>query len=173
MRDRSAALVDVMSFLFLFAIVVFITATDGALKPPASPPRFLSVSVTAVTHQASGFRLGCSERGAAEEDKAISLAVFLRVPGNAFASADTSAEHCYPGEASNTGTAFLRLLLEERVTPDAILLFVSGIGQAEWLGDAFFMDIEVHGNDFCYRQSHHLILGSAIPLVLERGGSCT
>lgn len=172
MRDRSAALVDVMSFLFLFAIVVFITATDGALKPPANPQRFLSISVTTVTPKASGFRLGCSERGAAENSETISLAVYLRMPGQAFAPADVAAEQCYPDEASNAGTAYLRLLFNDGVTPDAIVLFVSNLGQADWLGDSFFMDIEVHGNEFCARHSRHHILGAVFPLVFERGGSC-
>ena len=156
-----------------FAIVVFVTSTEGVQEPPATPQKFWSINVSMVTSSASNFLLRCSEDGSAEEHDAISLAVYLRMPGSFLTPAATISEECYPSGAINTETAHLRLLLEEGKRPEAVVLFVSGIARTEWLGDALSLDVEVHGNDFCGRKSHDFTLGSTIPLLIEGGGGCT
>ncbi|MEM6410281.1 MAG: hypothetical protein AAF683_01945 [Pseudomonadota bacterium] len=176
MRDRSAALVDIMSFLFLFALVLFVTSTDGAIEPPQRPTRFMSIDATAVMSGDERLTVRCQplDRAGVNDvaDGELVLSIFLRVNKKIVAATEAS-QNCFSDSSLAGETVVARLLLGAEVQPEEVILLPSHIGSSVNIGSVQPLEIRVNGRDFCSRASLDPTIGGFGPVVLESSGSCS
>lgn len=176
MRDRSAALVDITSFLFLFALVLFVTSTNGAIDPPQRPTQFLSIQVTPVMTGDQRLTIGCQP--IAPEDIGdvgpgdLVLSVYLRVDDRLVTGLDAS-QNCFSASATAGDPAVARLLLASDARPTQIVLLPSHIGASANIGSVQPLEVRINGSKFCSNSSLDPVIGAFGPVILEPGESCT
>lgn len=163
MMDRDAPLVDVMSFLFVFALVVFVTSTDGSIDEPGIPPRLITVSIAPVQILATELSFSCAPTRSASDGQ-LRIALF-----SAGIEQSTPAATAFGQCIQSVGIedrAVIFLSTQDDDLPRSLAFIITDIGDLNRINQTLDMEIRIEGRNLCQTRLHQLTLGKVAPLVI-------